>query len=254
MADQAVVTFAFIFELVGALFLLCFIFVMMFRRYLERRRNATLFLSLAIFVIGISILISSIGRLVALLEGIDPLVYHGFQYTPFVWIALALALNVVGDIFFLLFANQLFYNGSKKITIFVVIMGAIVTGVVLILVPTPSMVGDEPTVAYQELFQLIWLIQALFTFATGGLITYRTFKDARTDRPLVEKRGLLLIGALGISLALTNIMFIIDEQLTPYFGGDFSAFYYIGWIIAHIGIVLAYLGFILPNWLRKRWE
>jgi len=254
LADQAVVTFAFIFELVGAVFLIGIIFTLIFRRYLERRRPATFYLSLAILAVGIGILISSLGRLVALLEGINPLIYHGFQYTPFVWIALALAFNVIGDIFFLLFANQLFYNGSKKFATFAIITGLLVTGFVMMLVPTPPMAGTEPTLYYQELFQIIWLVQALFTFFTGGLITYRTFKDARADRPLVEKRGLQLIGVLGLSLALTNIMFIIDEQLTPYFGGNFSPFYYIGWIIAHTGIIFAYLGFILPNWLRKRWE
>jgi hypothetical protein len=63
-----------------------------------------------------------------------------------------------------------------------------------------------------------------------------------------------ILALLGIGLAMANIMFIIEELLTPYFGGNFSAFYYLGWIFAHLGIGCASLGFILADWLRKRWE
>ncbi|HUY00162.1 MAG TPA: hypothetical protein VMV49_11445 [Candidatus Deferrimicrobium sp.] len=252
MATQEIVTFAFIFELVGALFLML-IFYLVFKRYLERRRRATLYLAVAILTVGLGILISSLGRLVALMAGITP-AYHGYQYTPFVWIPLALVFNVFGDVLFLLFANHIFFNASKKFTAIVIIVGAIIAAALMILIPTPVLIGGEPLQSYIDLFQMIWFGHALFTFFTGGLITYCALRDSRKDRPLVEKRGLQLISILGISLALTNIMFVIDEFLTPYFGGNFSAFYYLGWICAHTGIVMAYLGVVLPNWLRKRWE
>lgn len=187
------------------------------------------------------------------MEGITPS-YHGFQFTPFVWIALALCINVIADIFLLQFANHVFYDGGKKLAILTVVLGAIVLGLVVMLIPTPVLIGGEPLQAYVDMFQMIWFAQALFTFFTGALITFAAFKSAKKGETLVEKRGIQLLGMLGISLAMTNIMFIIDELITPYFGGNFSVFYYLGWIIAHIGIICAYLGFILPEWLKKRWE
>ena len=81
MATAGVVTFAFFFELVGAIFLIL-IGVVIYRRYLEFRQKATLFLTNAVVLAGAGILISSIGRAVALSEGIVP-AYHGFQYTPY---------------------------------------------------------------------------------------------------------------------------------------------------------------------------
>ncbi len=254
MASTEVVMFAFFYELFGGVFL-AIISYFLVKRYLEWRTNASLYLALAIISVGAGILISSFGRLAALLEGITPY-YHGYQYTPFVWIALGLVLNVIGDIFILLFANHVFYEGNKRFSIIFIVIGVIIAGALLFFVPTPEInaITHEPSAFYISSFQLVWLCNALFTFFTGGLVTYSAIKSSRKDRSKVEKRGLQLIALLGIGLALTNIMFIIDEQLTPYFGGDFSIFYYLAWIFAHLGVLCAYLGFILPNWLRKRWD
>ncbi|MHA1378906.1 MAG: hypothetical protein ACTSRG_11040 [Candidatus Helarchaeota archaeon] len=182
--------------------------------------------------------------------------YAGYQYTPFVWIPLALTGNIIGDILFLLFVNGVFYEYNKKLTVFSVVVGIVLAGLMSTLVPTPSLnpLTHEPSLSYMNNFQIIWLLQALFTFFTGGLITVSAIQHSRRDRPLTEKRGLQLIAILGICLAITNIMFIIDESLTPYFGGNFSVFYYLGWIFAHTGVIMAYLGVVLPDWLRKHWE
>ncbi len=83
---------------------------------------------------------------------------------------------------------------------------------------------------------------------------YGALRDAKKSGTPIEKRRLQILSPIGLSLAITNIMFTINELLTPYFGGNFSVFYYIGWIIAHMGVFCAYLGFILPDWLRRRWE
>ncbi|MHA1301246.1 MAG: hypothetical protein ACTSO9_17630 [Candidatus Helarchaeota archaeon] len=255
MANTQVVMFAFFYELFGGAFLII-ISLFALKRYLERRRNATLFLSCAILSLGAAILISSFGRLAALMTGVNPLIYHGYQYIPFVWIALALVCNIIGDIFFLLFTNDVFYNSNKKFTVFILLTGSILAFLLLLLVPTPPLdpINSEPNINYINLFQMIWLLHAIYTFFTGGLVTVSAFRMAQKDRPLVEKRGLQLIGITGICLAITNIMFVIDENITVYFGGDFSIFYYLAWIFAHVGVVFSYLGFILPNWLRKRWE
>ena len=254
MATTEVVTFAFYYELIGGIFLVI-ISILLFGRYFDRKRNATLYLSLAVLSLGIGVIVTGLGRLFALFEGITA-AYHGYQYTPFVWIALALTLNVVGDIFFLLFINDVFYESNKKFAVFVIILGGILALLQGILIPTPVIVPatSEPVQLYIDMFQVIWLGHALFTFATGGIVIYSTLKFSRKDRPLVEKRGLQLISVLGFGLALTNIMFIIDEFMTPYFGGNFSIFYYLAWVCAYVGIIFAYLGFVLPNWLRKRWE
>ncbi|MHA1359920.1 MAG: hypothetical protein ACTSQI_17355 [Candidatus Helarchaeota archaeon] len=252
MATTQVVVFAFIFELIGAIFL-SIIGSIVFKRYLEYKRVATLSLALGIFLAGISILISSIGRLVALMNGITPL-YHGYQYTPFVWIPLALTFNVIADIFFLIFTNHVFFAGTRKFSIIAAILGVTVAILFIPLVPTPNLVASEPPTSYTDLFQLVWLVQALLTFITGGLIMWKALTTAKKADTLVQKRGMQILGILGLGLGMANIMFIIDELLTPYFGGNFSAFYYLGWIFVHLGIVCAYLGFILPDWLRKRWE
>lgn len=167
---------------------------------------------------------------------------------------MALSLNVIADIFLLQFANHVFYDGGKKLAVIAFVLGAVVLGLVVILIPTPVLIGGIPLQGYIDMFQMIWFAQALFTFLTGIIITLAAFKSATKGETLVEKRGMQLLGMLGISLALTNIMFILDEFSTVEFGGNFSLFYYLGWIIAHIGIICAYLGFILPGWLKKRWE
>ncbi|MHA1784534.1 MAG: hypothetical protein ACTSVY_03945 [Candidatus Helarchaeota archaeon] len=257
MATHATVWFAFIFELIGGIFL-TFISGSLFKRYLDRKNLPPLLLSLAVLSIAFGVMVSGIGRLFAILYFPNlEIFYHGFMYWPITWIALALTLNIIGDIFFLLFVSYVFYSASKKVSILILIIGMILVILQGLLIPMPNLnpITLEPEIFYINLFQIIWMAHALFTFLTGGIIIYSALKFAgKEERPLVEKKGLQMISLLGVGLALTNIMFVIDEFITPYFGGNFSLFYYLGWSFAYFGVIFAYLGFILPNWLRKRWE
>lgn len=250
------VFFVFLYELSGGIFLI-FINILTFRRYLERKRTATLYLSLAIFSMMIAVLISSIGRLVAFLGNPFLQHYYGIQYVPFVWIPLALAVNIVGDMLFLLFSSAVFYNNNEKFNLISIISGAAILVLAIFLVPSPALnpVDHQPGVLYTILFYIFWSLCGVYSMGTGLLITYSALKMSRKDRPLLEKRGLQIISLFGIFLSLFNIMWVIEAfGRYPLIGGNFSPFFFIGWIFAHTGVFFIYLGFVLPNWLRKRWE
>ena len=93
MVNTETVIFAFFYELIiGALCTSVSFF--MFKRYLANKLRATIYISFAPLLIGFAVLNCSFGRLTALFTGID-MYYHGFQFEPFVWIALSLVINNV---------------------------------------------------------------------------------------------------------------------------------------------------------------
>ena len=177
MANLLTVFFAFIYELIGGAFLL-FIFALLFRRYLEKRTKPPLFLALAVLSMGVGVLTSSLGRLTAIFFFPDLNLYFGFQYPPFMWIALALTGNIIGDVFFLLFINYVFYDGNKKFTLVAIIFGMALGIFQGMMIPTPQInpMTYAPVQVYINLFQIVWMTHALFTFFTGGIIIYSTLK------------------------------------------------------------------------------
>jgi len=85
-------------------------------------------------------------------------------------------------------------------------------------------------------------------------MTIIAFNESKKATKNLIKKGSQYIGFSGISMSLINIFFVIDELIVPGFGGAFSIFYYLAWICAILSEIFVYIGFILPDWIRKRWE
>ncbi|MBD3230915.1 MAG: hypothetical protein GF329_22240 [Candidatus Lokiarchaeota archaeon] len=80
------------------------------------------------------------------------------------------------------------------------------------------------------------------------------FRSALKTKNKLIKHGSQFIGLSGIVMLFINIMFVIDELITPGIGGSFSIFYYLAWIFVILSELFVYLDFILPKWLRKHWK
>jgi len=99
--------------------------------------------------------------------------------------------------------------------------------------------------------QLIYLIFHLLLAMTLYIYMIRAaILSSKKEVTLKVRRGFQLIALFGLCLLLAFIFFVIDFVL----GSSYSPFVYVGWTSAAVGAILAYLGYIMPDWLKKRWE
>jgi predicted MFS family arabinose efflux permease len=93
------------------------------------------------------------------------------------------------------------------------------------------------------------------------------FAAIKLRRRLKEKndpvayQGILYIGLSGVFLVATFVSFVLQNvaQVDPDFYsmvliiGESSIFITLGWIFAGLTTYCLYIGYIIPEWIRKRW-
>jgi hypothetical protein len=85
-------------------------------------------------------------------------------------------------------------------------------------------------------------------------MTQAAVRSSRKDLTLKVRRGFQLIASFGLFLLIAFIFFIMDFISGALFRWWYSPWLYIGWTSATIGAIMAYLGYIMPDWLKRRWE
>ena len=63
-----------------------------------------------------------------------------------------------------------------------------------------------------------------------------------------DRAATFMISISPISILLVFVMFFLDRM----FGGNYTAFYYVGWVFVIISMFFMYLGVIRPSWAFKK--
>lgn len=114
-------------------------------------------------------------------------------------------------------------------------------------------VGVE--LSYPDTTRIVYLLVHLIL--AMGLYIYiisAANKSSKKDVTLKVKRGFQLIAIFSLCLLLAFTFFILDFIWGSFLSVWYSPWLYIGWTIAIVGAIMAYLGYIMPDWLKKRWE
>ncbi len=156
-------------------------------------------------------------------------------------LAVTVAMLATGEVFWLGFVLEVFYDGVKKpknlsivilYAVLVVVYGiyAIMTGIYVV-----------------DITVEIWGLLVALTAPVFLIFARAAWRVSQKVADPLHKRGSQLIGTGPLFLLLTFTFFFADRIL----GGAFSPFYYIAWISAVIAIFFIYTGYVLPNWLKR---
>lgn len=209
--------------------------ILLYRYYKKRIGN--------ILILGVCILVYAVAPFFHTLD----ILY--FSKTP-PWLDAALGYNLAytmsayGNILLALFFLRIY---QKEHVIPIVIIYAILN-----IVNTSLLIYSSVQISIGiATDQLIYLIFHLILALTLYIYMIRAaILSSNKEVTLKVRRGFQLIALFGLCLLLTFVFFVIDFIL----GAQYSPFVYVGWTSAAVGAILAYLGYIMPDWLKKRWE
>ncbi len=162
--------------------------------------------------------------------------------------AISFSLNAVANIYILLFDKNVFRSKKKTQWMNVVIIAELVVVFGLI---TSTYTSLE--IVY---FTLIHVLCSLIIFVVlaldSHLLKQRLVKDKGGHT--AESRALQMISYSGIVFIVAISSFVLHEVFLM---TDLLQEYWtvaLGWILASLGGFLLYLGYVIPDWIRKRWE
>jgi hypothetical protein len=171
---------------------------------------------------------------------------------------ISLGLNAIGNVFLIRFTVQIFYKEHYQIWHYIVIILEIIVlplGIVLtfnnidaLIVYAFHMVVSL-ILSFNLFFQALWLRMRL---------------KAEVPKEIDSRNGVTYIGLSGIGLFLALFCFVLQEVarifrdvfapiglIDQY---DSSVFAVIAYLFAFTTIYLIYIGFIMPDWIKKIWH
>jgi len=243
---------AMIFELIAALAIF-FIAIKIFQKWRERKTIATFYLSIALFSISLAAFIAFSG----LVSWFGTWWAAGF--TPTLspeYYSLSLPIGycfvIPYDIFLILFTIQIFLDKNNKKVLPFAVTG-IILGILLFLPTNYWGVDPEPTDPSSTRIIILGLY-LLYNAIIYILLTYYAFKESRRTEQVLSRHGFRAIALGFISNLLVFVFFLMDSIMLMLYPGSpgYSIFVDLAWISGFFAAFFFYIGYILPDWFRKR--
>lgn len=213
--------------------------ILIFKKYRERRNKATLYLAIAVLSLALAIWASGGAKIIEFYKtsNFDKDIASFGIVVAYIFTALA-------NVFSMAFIAVIFLNENPHIPIIFAILNGITMGMLIV-----NLSFSED--AYSNiLIYLIWhIFMSLYIYIS--LAVY-SFKESKKSDEKIPQTGFKLIGFYGVFVALVFILFIIDLVLGMVTDSGYTPFYYMAWISAAISSLFAYLGYVMPNWLKNR--
>ena len=227
---------------------------MLFNKYRQRKRPAALALAVAFMLWDIAIISLFVFRLLAYLN-------NSLGYLPIfdsvslsdIGINIGYAFSALSNIFILTFVALVFAQSNMfRITkMFFPIMFALLNGITVGLI-VGSFTRDYLSPEYALAPTIYHLAMTFITFI---LLVSFTFRPLRSANYRWEKAGFRFIITSGISGFLVYLSFAIDYILGPELLGvltiSYTPFFFIAYGFAIVMCVCAYLGYVMPNFVRN---
>ena len=163
------------------------------------------------------------------------LVIHVEGYPVFLiyqWSASLIAAGI-GHLFLYLFTLEAFKEVDKKYVIpYLIFLGVVITVLIVNIYIT-----------------LNWFLVFILGLVTQGILAYYAIKAMRLTESKLYKRGFLLVSLTSVLFVLFFASYLIDSFL-----GGWTIFLFVGWTMALISAVPAYVGYVLPDWFRRRYQ
>ncbi len=172
---------------------------------------------------------------------LDRVTLEAWGYKASFGYSLAITFMAFANIFLAKFTKEIYSGETKGRLVLVAILG--IPNVIVFFV-LKSM-GDP---VFSTIFLGIHMLICIMIYGQLFVLSNKTAK--KMDSPL-NKRAFQFIGLLGLFLILLLVFMLLESIL---FYGQFSIFGVIGWVMAILGVISAWIGFCLPSWFRRRFE
>jgi hypothetical protein len=223
----------------------------LFRKWRQRKNNAPKLLFYVFLSYSICITMMTIGFIEVITTGYKKEFYRFSM-------AVGYSGLMIANIFLILFAAHLF-TIKKEIYIKYIYFSLVIA--ILLLLPM-NYYGVSKALLENELgLEKKWDIRPYTSvlMALTSLVTYfKIYKEAMRISRLVDekvgKSGFIFIARAQICMILF-MLFLIGDMLL--FGltslTGYTPFFYLSWLCAGLFFIFAYLGLIMPDWLKKRY-
>lgn len=212
----------------------------LYTRYRDRRLPAAKYITLVSLFLTITSCMQTVGA--TLLEPILGIASVGW--------GLAFGMSAIANIFLYLFMLEIFATGVKsggvKFKIFAVVEVAVAV-VIPIVAPLSSIIG-----IFEVLLLLVLLVHLSFALALYIALIGATTNSIRKTTNATARRGFSIIRLAAFAIIFAYCFFVLDRAWQIFFEPEgYTLWVMLGWISSGITGVLLYVGFVLPNRLRR---
>ena len=213
------------------------------KKYRDRKIGDILILASCILVFAVAPLMQMLD-IVLFMDLFAP-IDSGIGYT------LAFSLSAYANILLLWFFLRVYVEELSKVNLIVIIYAALNIVNTTLLVHT-AVYMILTTIRLERAYYLV--IHLLLSLILYIYMLVKANRSSKKDIPLKSKKGFQLIAGFAVFLILAFTFFIMDSLSFTFFGVSYTPWTYIGWACGAVGSICAYLGYIMPSWLKKRWE
>jgi hypothetical protein len=213
--------------------------VLIGQRYRERKKPVIKYMFYFSLFMSLAILLAAFSRVLRYTElwiiNIYPLVKVEF-------LAFTICFIAIGNIFMLAFCLEVFTQKGVKSKI-----GIVILAVYSVLIAGFCVYAVWTGLFIEDLTEMIWGIAIVLSVPVYGWTMIAALVLAFKVEKGPDRVSTLFISISPISIIMVFVMFFLDRL----FGGNFTVFYYIGWVFVIISMFFMYLGVIRPKWAFK---
>ncbi len=234
-----------------------FVVAALYYRYFDRKRIAALTLAIAFNAWVIGALSLFLGKLIQYL--IDNEIITNTNYTTIGFSALGINIgygfSAISNVFIMIFVAIVFSQSPifRRTKMLIPIIFGALNGITIgLLIGATFNTWPNPVYALSP--TLYHLALTFISFFTLMFLTIRPLQEANLRWEKVGFKFIILSAVFGV---ITYSSFALDfltasEGLIPIFSIEgFTPFYYIAYVAAILMCSFAYLGYVMPNFLRK---
>jgi hypothetical protein len=235
-----------------------FIVAMLFRRYFIRRKPAALALSVAFMWWDFAIISLFICRLLAFLrdEGFLPAFAAGDIKTEDLGIMIGYGYSALSNVFIMVFVALVFSQSPmfRRTGMLIPLLIGALNGVTIGLL-IGSTIDTFPQPEYQLMPTIYHLLLTIISFSALIIFTVRPLKYADYKWEKAGFRFIIVSGVFGILIYLSfAIDFMLGPGLLQVFDQGYTPMYFIAYVFAVVMISFAYMGYVMPKFIRDRYK
>ncbi len=173
------------------------------------------------------------------------------------------ALIAIANAFLVWFIVLVYYQEQKRPFFYVLVIASLVMAT---FIPVVGIAKDRNHALDDAFFAMlvIYLAISLVIYVLLAVKSFQTSARIQKSTDKVSRAGMIFIGLCSIFLLSTLASFVMQELpgIIPEFAAALEAagfkqggctfFVPIGWVLSGVSLVLIYLGYIMPDWLRRR--
>lgn len=223
-----------------------FIVIMLYIRYKERKKTAALLLAVAFNFWLIAIICLFSFRLVAYFQEIG-IITNTFDFAD-LGINFGYGFSALSNVFILFFVAYIFSQSPffRSTGMYLPFSFASLNGVTIGLL-IGSVVRNWPNPEYELGTTIYHLILTFMAFSTLIFFAIRPLRQATFKW---EKAGFAFIICSGIMGILIYLSFAVDVII----GAGYTPFFFIAYVFGILMVIFAYLGYVMPNFVRKMFK